>query len=447
MLVSNKEMIMKTKIHTIIKEFVESKIALVTLILSTFVVGSGVVLAYGPERPTFTIQNPADHITFNSITNNPNYGDERNFTIIKDASNTAAGGWTDNITVQDGKEYLVRIYVHNNAASNLNLVAKNTRVSANVPTGTANNVQIDGYVTADNASPQKIWDSAVMSSDKKFNVSYVAGSANYYNNVKPAGQPLPDSIVTSGGALVGYTSMNGDVPGCYEYSGIATFKVKVTMPNPNFTVEKKVRLSGTATWQKSITANPGQKVDYQIGYVNTGTVSQTNVIAQDTLPAGVGYVAGSTTVKNADNPNGNGLALTSNDLVTAKGVNFGNYAAGANAYVRFSAILPTNEQLAACGPNQLVNTATVATQNGEKSDTATVTVNKTNCTPTATTLPTTGPAEVIAGFIGIAAITVGVVYYLKSRKDLEDALHQAQTQPTVTKTTEVTPHHETTAKK
>jgi len=423
---------MKTTTQSIIKEFLQSRIAIVTTILCGLVITSGAVLAYGPARPTFTTQVPATYVTFNSITNNATYGDERNFTTIKDASNTSAGGWTDSVTVQDGKEYIVRMLVHNNAASNLNLVATNTRVSANVPNTTGNSVQIDGYVSADNANPQKIWDSVVMNSDKKFNIAYVAGSATYYNNVVPGGQPLSNNIVTSGGALVGYNAMDGKVPGCYQYEGLVSFKVKVAVPSPNFTVEKKVRLNGATEWQKAITAAPGQKVDYQIGYANTGTTSQTNVIAKDTLPVGVGYVAGSTTVKNADNPTGNGLALTSNNLVTATGINFGNYAAGANAFIRFTATLPSNDKLALCGPNQLINTATVATQNGEKSDTATVTVNKTNCTTITpvSTLPTTGPAEVVAGLIGIAAITIGVVYYFKSRRDLENALHEAQAHPT-----------------
>lgn len=430
---------MKITTITTLKKITHSRIAVLTAALATVVVATSATFAYGPERPTYTIAHPADHITFDSITDNPNYGDERNFTIVKDASNAAAGGWTDNMTVQDGKEYLVRIYVHNNAASNLNLVAKNTRVSASVPTDTANSLQIDGYITADNASPQKIWDSVVLSSDKKFNVAYVMGSAEYENNYISGPISLPDSIVTSTGAKVGYKSMDGDVPGCYEYSGIATFKVKVSMPSPDFTVEKKVRLSGTTDWQKSITAQPGQKVDYQIGYENTGSTVQSNVIAQDKLPAGVHYITGSTTVKNADNAQGNGLAITNDNLIGADGLNFGSYDTESNALIRFSATLPSNDELAICGPNNLVNTATVATQNGEKSDTATVTVTKTNCTPTATALPTTGPVEIIAGLVGIAAMTVGIVYYVKSRRDLEQALHNAQTHPTLTKLDDVKP--------
>ena len=92
------------------------------------------ILAWGPIRPTYTIEKPAPHVTFNSITNNPNYGDERNFVTIKDASNQNAGGWVDQITIQDGKEYYVRMYVHNNAAENLNLIANNVTAKYNLPT-------------------------------------------------------------------------------------------------------------------------------------------------------------------------------------------------------------------------------------------------------------------------------------------------------------------------
>jgi len=42
--------------------------------------------------------------------------------------------------------------------------------------------------------------------------------------------PLPDSIVTSEGALVGCQEMNGVVPGNYACSGIATFEVTAAFP-------------------------------------------------------------------------------------------------------------------------------------------------------------------------------------------------------------------------
>ena len=99
-------------------------------------VAPALVWAWGPSRPSFTIEKPADYITFNSITNNPVIGgDEKDFVGIREVGSNA--NWTNNMKVQNGKEYYVRIYVHNNAASNLNLVAENVVAKLNVPTTTA----------------------------------------------------------------------------------------------------------------------------------------------------------------------------------------------------------------------------------------------------------------------------------------------------------------------
>lgn len=415
---------MKTTIYSTIRTFLTSRLSIVMAAFVALAVTTG-VSAYGPERETFTTQNAAPYITFNSITNNGQYGDERNFMLVKDASITTKGDWKDEIAVEDGKEYLVRILVHNNAKPQLNLTATNTRVAVNVPTNLSNKITLDAFLRADNAKPKEIWDNAVMTSDKKFNVAYVAGSAYYVNQLKPTGGgfTLSDSIVTNGGALVGYESMDGNVPGCFEYSGYAIFKVKVTMNTPNFTMHKKVRLHGTDKWHDAITAQPGQKVDYQIYYENTGEANQDDVVAIDKLPQGVTYKKGSTTLRNASNADGDGLAITSNDLVT-KGINIGNYAPVSNAYVRFTATLPEAAQLEACGAIKLVNTGTIVTQNGEKSDVATVTITK-ECG--VDELPQTGPIEVIAGLAGVAAITFGAVYYFKSRRELDKAVLDAQT--------------------
>ena len=192
------------KLLTIMRSAPKRSSALVAMIAAAVVVPAA-LFAWGPDRPTFTVQNPADHITFNAITNNPDYGDERNFVRIKDASDMSAGNWKDELTVQPGKEYLVQMYVHNNAASSLNLVAQNTRVMANVPNTTGKKVQIDGFITADNATPNRVWDQAIFNSDRNFNLTYVNGSTKFYNNVfGQAGTTLSDSIVTDKGAQVGY---------------------------------------------------------------------------------------------------------------------------------------------------------------------------------------------------------------------------------------------------
>src|SRR5690242_14541012 len=76
--------------------------------------------AWFPDRPTFTMETPASYVTFDSITDNPNEGDERAFFSAKDAANTNSGGFTHSADVTTGETVMLRMYVHNDAASNLN---------------------------------------------------------------------------------------------------------------------------------------------------------------------------------------------------------------------------------------------------------------------------------------------------------------------------------------
>ena len=94
---------MKTTIYSTIRTFLTSRVSIVVAAFVALAVTTG-VSAYGPERETFTTQNAAPYITFNSITNNGQYGDERNFMLVKDASITTKGDWKDEIAVEDGKE-------------------------------------------------------------------------------------------------------------------------------------------------------------------------------------------------------------------------------------------------------------------------------------------------------------------------------------------------------
>ena len=86
--------------------------------------------AWGPERPTYTWQTPADHVTFNSITDNPSIGDERNFVRIKKYGTEEK--YRDSIDLEVGAEYEVGIWYHNDASANLNASGK----------GVANNVRL-----------------------------------------------------------------------------------------------------------------------------------------------------------------------------------------------------------------------------------------------------------------------------------------------------------------
>lgn len=340
------------------------------------------VMAWGPARPSFTIEKPADYITFNSITNNPVIGgDEKDFVGIREVGSNAK--WTNNMKVQNGKEYYVRMYVHNNAASNLNLVAENVVAKLNVPTTTAKNVTVQGQISASNAKPNTVWDEATFSSDNDFNLAYVAGSALFENNGMGTTK-LPDSIVNNTGAKLGYDKLDGKIPGCFQYAGYVTVKVKAQVSQPqdktNIDLAKTVRnkTNGEKSWTETVSAKGGDTVQFQIHAKNTGSAGIQNLVIRDILPKGLNYVAGSTKLYNTSNPKG---LKVSDNIIQNSGINIGTYQANGDAYVRFDATVAAEKDLPVCGENTLTNIAQVSDQKIVKNDTASVQITKKCDTP------------------------------------------------------------------
>ncbi len=331
--------------------------------------------AWGPERPTYTMAHPADHVTFNSITDNPNYGDEREFVTIQDV--TAGTGLKSTATLTPGHEYLVQVYVHNNAGSSLNAsgkgVAKDVTVRAALPASVNGSETVDGFVVAGNAAPKTVYDSASLKSTGKVDLEFVGGSAMLHTNRQQT--KLSDKVITTG-VKVGDKDLSGSWRGCLDFAGAVTFKIKVkAQPTSTFEMTKQVRKHSATTggWVESYAAKPGETVDFVVTYKNTGNITQENVVIKDTLPAGLSYVNGSTVLANGSNPTGKPIS----DNVTKGGVNIGAYAPGVSAWVRFSAKVADNAGLTTCGANTIHNVASVVTGAGTKTDGADVTVNKT----------------------------------------------------------------------
>lgn len=345
-------------------------------------VAPALVWAWGPSRPSFTIEKPADYITFNSITNNPVIGgDEKDFVGIREVGSNA--NWTNNMKVQNGKEYYVRIYVHNNAASNLNLVAENVVAKLNVPTITAKTVTVQGQISASNAKPNTVWDEATFSSDNDFNLAYVAGSALFENNGMGTTK-LPDSIVNNTGAKLGYDKLDGKIPGCFQYAGYVTVKVKAQVNQPqektDIDLAKTVRnkTNGEKTWVETVNAKSGDTVQFQIHAKNTGSAGIQNLVIRDILPKGLNYVAGSTKLYNTSNPKG---LKVSDNIIQNSGINIGSYQPNGDAFVRFDATVSAEQDLTVCGENTLTNIAQASDQKIVKNDTASVKVTKKCETP------------------------------------------------------------------
>ncbi len=323
-------------------------------------------------------------IVFNSITDSV-IGSEKNFVGAREKTGVNAGAanvWNGNdITVKDGQEYLIRLYVHNNNPNGTKAVSRNTRVAFNLPTTSAKQVQVNGFIFSDNASPTEYWDYVNFNSDQAFHLEYVYGSALLENNGIGAngGIKLGDEIVTKAasehGVQIGYDKLDGNVPGCFTYASYVTIRVKAVF-DTSYTITQKVRLQGDNTWHTSVNAKVGDKVELQTAYVNTDSSEQRNVTIKSILPKNLRYVPDTTKLFNSNHPNGMNILTNS---VTDYGINIGHYMPKANAYVRFTAEVVDNSLQ--CGSNTLVDWTQGSVGKKTIQDYATVVVNKA-CTPT-----------------------------------------------------------------
>ena len=192
------------------------------------------------------------------------------------------------------------------------------------------------------------------------------------NGIGKGGVVLSDDLIQAdGGILIGYDKLDGRIPGCYQYDGFVTIKVKAVF-DYDFIADTQVRLAGEKTWQDTVTANVGDKVEFQIQYKNTSNKSQTHVVLRDILPPNLRYVPGSTKLMDAKYPNG--ATINEDVLVDDNGFLIGDYSAGSNAYVMFTAEV-VDDSLA-CGQNTLINKGQAYVNDKLLEDRATVIIYK-----------------------------------------------------------------------
>lgn len=339
-------------------------------------------------RPSYTIdevENGAlgNDIVFNSISNGT-LGDEKNFVSARPEDNPDGYEGNDVYNVENGKEYVVRLYVHNNSPKHEAATAENVRVAFALPelNTYAKDHQINGFITSSNATPNEYWDSINFHSDTAFKLTYVPGSARINNNgfanadADEATKTLSDDIIKSegdeDGVLLGYEQAgDGKIPGCFEYDQIIYIRVKAEYPD--YWLEKKVRLLGTKDWKYEVEAKVGDRVEFQIQYKNIDDEGrkQENVMIKDILPTNLHYIDDTIVLYNATYQEG--ITADNSDLFQ-QGVNIGSYGVNANAYIRFT-VEVVDESLEP-GSNALVNWVKGTANEDVLSDYAVVMVNK-----------------------------------------------------------------------
>ena len=185
---------------------------------------------WGPDRKTFTWADPAPYAVFNSITDNPSIGDERNFVRVRDVTNNV---YVDDITLEDGKVYEIYIYYHNNADGHE--VGRQAIGIADGVTMTSNFPSIvkpgevftaNAQITALDTEPKTVWDGVYLRANESMKLTYVEGSALIYNGGALNGQSIGPSYLFGEGALLGYNKFSGMLPGCNEYAGRVVYQLK-----------------------------------------------------------------------------------------------------------------------------------------------------------------------------------------------------------------------------
>lgn len=184
----------------------------------------------------------ADHVVFNSFTNNPVVGDERPFF----AGSLNGANVQDRIKVKNGDVIVLRAYVHNNADPSkigaAAAVARNVKMKVIVPNESRKDQNFVAFISASNANPGTINDTMSLYGDRAFTVEYMPGTAYFdhkFDGVNMQSDKLDDSIVADGAYL-------GDIHGCFEFSGYVTLKVKVNMPEQPVTPPAPVKPAAPA---------------------------------------------------------------------------------------------------------------------------------------------------------------------------------------------------------
>lgn len=426
------------------------KLKILCLSLFAALLTSGAAMAWGPERPTFTMEESADYPTFNSITNNNVLGDERNFVRIVEAD--TGNEYVDELKIEPGKEYEVYIFYHNNAKSSTNPsgvgIATDVVVSSIFPgyVNSSEKGKVSATITSPYANPTQVWDEAYFTTDSDVDIvlRYVDASAKIYNAGKVNGSILSEALFNKG-VLIGINSLDGRIPGCTEYSGHIIYRVRAEQVGA--AVSKTASVSN---------AQPGDEFEYTVEFKNTGTTILQNVTFHDELPDGLSLVPGTTRLRDSL-----GYDEKLGDLIGKEGYNIGSVGKGVTITLTYKVKVAENLYENGC-QHELKNKIIVDHDDGEVYDSARVIVRKDGCDKPepepepepepdpepdpkpnpdpkpkedCTTnpnmegcnkLPETGPVEIILAIVIILGICGGGYYFYRTRKKVKNVEKKAK---------------------
>jgi uncharacterized repeat protein (TIGR01451 family) len=319
-------------------------------------------LGWWPERRTYQYDTPPAEPVVNSIVNNPNYGDERAFTRIRDVTTNSA--WSASIDLRRGDEYEVSIFYHNDSDRlPLTNVSAQVKLPTLVTSGSAS--FLFGHIALLDSDVQ---DTVSVSnhSSGDFALRYKPDSARIANNSDGVGQRLDWNALSSTGAGIGSHQQDGLLEA--NASGHVFFGLVADQAALTFTVQ--AQLAGTEGWSSDLAVHPGDTVAFLLSYANVGTVQQKDIVFKDQIPSEVKYVPGSSRLYTDTSAEGGEVV---DDGINAGGINVGTYNPRAAAYLTFRVTVVSD----ACRTIQ--NTGYVETDNGWTEQYAVLQLRKAQC--------------------------------------------------------------------
>ncbi len=321
---------------------------------------------YGPGRKTFRVGAQPSEAVLNSVEDNPHWGDERSFLMVRELG---TGPWIyeGDIQLAPGKTYEARVLFHNGARQgSRGADSRGTRARVSIPASVDGRGRVSAFLSSPNAAVPLVWRSLVVTSPvgESVGLRYLPDA-----RLTPRGKKesiLPSDIFTERGAPIGCEAADGVLPP--DCQGEITFRFAVDQPN--FTITQEISRNGANRYGYDVQYAPGDVVDLKMRYQNVGTTQQDNVVLREKLASGMTYVPGSTVMSTK----GQWTSVSSDGLI-ARGVNVGSYGTGGAAYVRMTARLPTADTLD-CGFTSTSVVATAETDNGSKSATTDVWIEK-----------------------------------------------------------------------
>lgn len=276
-------------------------------------------------------------------------------------NSTSDKGYKASVDAVQGQMVQIQLYYVNKEAANSGKIAQTVHVKIALPTeaGKSQTVKSTLQTEGDGAMDDEV---TVNTDHDDSTLQYIPGTAVWKHNTSSAEAPgfvetkLPDDVVMADRGLVIEDQQPGDAFG-------STVSIKARVGGSGVKVTAQTQLKGqTNTWSSSNTAKPGETMRMLIGYQNTAIQPQNGVSVRAALTKDATLNAGTTTITNAVQPNG---APANSDEVAGKGLNIGNYKAGANAFVAFDFTLPSADKLT-CGMNRLQNSGVVELANGSE---------------------------------------------------------------------------------